>query len=139
MAEADFVVLWKGVVIVVEVKGGGIKKFEGVWYSIDRHGDSHRLASSPMEQARSAMFALKDILREDGLGWFPAEAVVVTPDIDVPPASTEWKKTRWLARESMSGVALAAALDIIAKTAPPAPQRVRIARSDDIRTRLFGE
>src|SRR5690606_31212743 len=48
MAEADFVILWKGVVIVVEVKGGGVKKFEGAWYSVDRNGDSHRLASSPM-------------------------------------------------------------------------------------------
>lgn len=139
MAEADFVVLWQGVAIVVEVKGGGIKKFEGVWYSIDRHGDAHRLASSPMEQARSAMFALKDILREDGLGWFAAEAVVITPDIDVPPASAEWKATHWLARESMSAASLAAALASVAKSAPLAPRGARLARGDELRATLFGE
>src|SRR3954454_23903996 len=60
-AEADFVILWKGVVVVVEVKGGGVRKHEGVWYSVDRHGAWHKLASSPMEQAQSAMYALKKI------------------------------------------------------------------------------
>lgn len=139
MAEADFIVLWHGVAIIVEVKGGGIKKFEGVWYSIDRRGDSHRLGCSPMEQARSAMFALKDILHEDGIDWFPAEAIVITPDIDVPPPSTEWKGTHWLARESMSGAALAAALHIVAESAPAAPRGVRITRRDDLRAKLFGE
>lgn len=139
MAEADFVVLWKGVVITVEVKGGGVQKFEGSWYSTDRHGDSHRLGSSPMEQARSAMFALKTILREDGLGWFASEAIVITPDIQAPPASTEWKESHWLAKESMSAPALAAALGLVAKGAPTAPSRDRIARIDDVRARLFGE
>ena len=81
-AEADFVLLWRGVVIVVEVKGGGVRKHEGVWYSVDRRGDWHRLPDSPMEQARTAAFALRDILQEEGVGWFPHEAVVVTPDIE---------------------------------------------------------
>lgn len=139
MAEADFVILWKGVAITVEVKGGGVKKFEGVWYSIDRHGDAHRLGSSPMEQARSAMFALKTILREDGLGWFAAQAVVVTPDIDAPPASTEWKTSHWLARDSMSVHAMTAALDEVAKMAQSAPHREKIASTAALRTRLFGE
>lgn len=139
MAEADFVVLWNGVAIIVEVKGGGIKKFEGVWYSIDRHGDSHRLASSPIEQARSAMFALRSILREDGLGWFASEAIVITPDIDSPPPSTEWKATHWLAKESMSATALATALDTAAESAQSPARSIRVARNDELRTRLFGE
>jgi len=63
-AEADFVVLWRGCVVVIEVKGGGVRKHDGVWYSIDRHGDWHRLSTSPMEQARSAGFALRNILKE---------------------------------------------------------------------------
>lgn len=139
MAEADFVVLWKGVAIVIEVKGGGVKKFEGAWYSIDRNGDPHRLGTSPMEQARSAMFALKKILDEDGLGWFPAAAVVVTPDIDGPPSSPEWKSSHWLAKDSMTGAVLASALDVIAKTAPAAPRNARPARAQELRARLFGE
>jgi hypothetical protein len=77
-AEADFVILWRGTVIVIEVKGGGVRKHDGVWYTVDRHGDWHRLATSPMEQARSAGFALRSILKEQGIGWFAHEAVVVT-------------------------------------------------------------
>lgn len=139
MAEADFIILWKGVVIVVEVKGGGIKKHQGIWYSIDRHGDAHRLATSPMEQARSAMFALKKILREDGTGWFASEAVTVTPDIESPPPSTEWLSSHWLARDEMTISALSSALDVVAGGAPSQPVRQRIASADELRTRFFGE
>ena len=139
MAEADFVVLWKGVAIVVEVKGGGIKRFEGDWYTVDRYGDSHRLSSSPMEQARSAMFALQDILREDGVGWFAKEALVVTPDIEAPPSSPEWKSSHWLANGAMSVAALSAVLDTIARGAQTPPRGRLIARTDTLRTRLFGE
>lgn len=139
VAEADFVVLWKNVVITIEVKGGGVKKFEGIWYTTDRHGDSHRLGSSPMEQARSAMFALRDILREDGVGWFAGDAIVVTPDIDAPPPSTEWKPSHWLAKDSMNAPNLVAALDAVAKAAPHAHPRERVARLDHLRARLFGE
>lgn len=139
MAEADFVILWNGVLIVIEVKGGGVKKFEGVWYSVDRNGDSHRLTSSPMEQARSAMFALREILREDGAGWFASEAVTVTPDIDAPPSSPEWRSSHWLARDAMTAAALSPALDIVADGARAQPARERIALADELRARLFGE
>lgn len=139
MAEADFIILWKGVAIVVEVKGGGVKKFEGAWYSVDRHGDNHRLKSSPIEQARVAMFALRGILAEDGLGWFPSEAVVVTPDIDHPPADAEWKSSHWLSKDAMSPSGLAAALDTVAAAAPDGPQRALRARTSELRDRLFGE
>lgn len=139
MAEADFVVLWKGVAIVIEVKGGGVRKFDGAWYSIDRHGDPHRLGTSPMEQARSGMFALKNILSEDGLGWFPATAAVITPDIEAPPSATEWNGTQWLAKKSMTIAGLVAALDALADSAPEPPRTARLARTEELRARLFGE
>ncbi|SDC77856.1 Nuclease-related domain-containing protein [Geodermatophilus telluris] len=138
-AEADFVVLWKGVVVVVEVKGGGVRKHDGVWYSVDRRGDWHRLGGSPMEQARSAMYALRDILQEEGVGWFPHEAIVITPDIDAPPHSVEWKPTHWLAKEAMTAAGLVSALDALVAGSRQPPARQRLARSDDLRTRLFGE
>lgn len=137
-AEADFIVLWKKVVIVVEAKGSGIRKHEGVWYSIDRRGDWHKLATSPMEQAQSAMYALQNILREEGGGWFAHEAVVVTPDIDSPPHSVEWQPTHWLARNDMSIAELTRAFDKIAKNAQQPPADRKLARVDDLRTRLFG-
>jgi Nuclease-related domain len=138
-AEADFVVLWNGVVVLVEVKGGGVKKADGVWYSIDRHGDWHRLSTSPMEQARSAMYALRDILHEEGLGWYANEAVVITPDIDAPPHNVEWEPTHWLAQEDMSIDGLARALDSVVALSQNPPRKQKIARADDLRSRLFGQ
>ena len=138
-AEADFVILYQGVVVVVEVKGGGVRKHDGVWYSIDRRSDWHRLGGSPMEQARSASFALRDILREEGIGWFPHEAIVVTPDIDSPPHSVEWLASHWLAKDEMNVARLASALDAVVANARHAPPNQKIARPSDLRTRLFGE
>lgn len=138
-AEADFVILWRGTVIVVEVKGGGVRKHNGVWYTVDRYGDWHRLATSPMEQARSAGFALRSILKEQGIGWFAHEAVVVTPDIDTPPNAVGWLPTHWLARDQMSSAGLAAALDAVVAGARQAPSGEKLARIDDLRTSLFGE
>lgn len=138
-AEADFVIFWRGTVVVVEVKGGGVRKHDGSWYSIDRRGDWHKLGTSPMEQARSAAYALRDILKEQGLGWYPYEAVVVTPDIDAPPGSVDWKPTHWLARDAMTAAGLNAALDAIVADARRASYGEKVARMDDLRTRLFGE
>lgn len=138
-AEADFVILWRGTVVVVEVKGGGVRRHDGVWYSVDRHGDWHRLATSPMEQARSAGFALRSILKEQGIGWFAHEAVVVTPDIDTPPDAVGWLPTHWLARDQMTSAGLAAALDAVVAGARQAPPGQKLARIEDLRTRLFGE
>ncbi|MGQ4354904.1 NERD domain-containing protein [Streptomyces drozdowiczii] len=137
--EADFVVLWNGVVIIVEVKGGGVRKYDGVWYSIDRHGDWKKLRESPMDQAQSAMYALRDILQEEGVGWFATEAVALTPDIDAPPAAVEWKGSHWWAKEQMSIAALTGALEKVASEARTAPHGIRVARSETLRARLFGE
>ncbi|PZF62699.1 NERD nuclease [Curtobacterium sp. MCBD17_013] len=138
-AEADFVILWRGTVVVVEVKGGGVRKHDGIWYSIDRRGDWHKLGTSPMEQARSAGYALRDILRAQGLGWYAHEAVVVTPDIDAPPSSVDWKPSHWLAHDSMTALELTTALDVVVADARNAPRGEKIARLGDLRERLFGE
>lgn len=138
-AEVDFVVLWRGAVVVVEVKGGGVRKHDGRWYSIDRRKDWHKLNTSPMEQARSAGYALQNILKEQGLGWYPQEAIVVTPDIDAPPNSVDWKPTHWLARDDMTAASLESALDAIVAGTPQARPGVKIARIADLRTRLFGQ
>lgn len=138
-AEADFVLLWNGVVIVIEVKGGGVRKHEGTWYSVDRRGDWHKLRESPMEQAQSAIYALRDILDEEKVGWFAHEAVVITPDIEAPPPSMEWKRSHWWAKETMSVAGLAEALSAVVKGSRKAPSRQKLASADALRTRLFGE
>ncbi len=138
-AEADFIVLWKGAVLVLEVKGGGVRKHDGIWYSIDRRDDWHRLRTSPMEQARSAAYALRDILKQDGVGWFAYEPVVVTPDIDAPDASVEWGRSHWWAKDDMTLDGVRDALDGVVHGARQAPAGVRAARINDLRSRLFGE
>ena len=138
-AEADFVILWKGVVVVVEVKGGGVRKHDGVWYSVDRHGDWHRLRTSPMEQAQSAAYALRDILTKDGVGWYAHEAVVVTPDIDAPPTDVAWLPTHWLAKDDMTIEGITKALDAVMSGARAAPSRTKVAGTAKLRARLFGE
>jgi len=138
-AEADFVILWRGTVVVVEVKGGGVRKHDGIWYSIDRRGDWHKLGTSPMEQARSAAYALRDILSAQRLGWYAHEAVVITPDIDAPPNAVDWKPSHWLARDSMTATELSRALDIVVRDARRAPHGEKLARLGDLRERLFGE
>lgn len=138
-AEADFVILWRGTVVVIEVKGGGVRKHHGNWYSVDRRGDWHKLGTSPMEQARSAAYALRDILKEQGVGWYGYEAIVVTPDIEAPPSSVDWKPTHWLARDAMTAAALTSALEAVVADPWQAPRGEKIARMDDLRARLFGE
>lgn len=138
VAEIDFLILWKDVAIVVEVKGGGVQKYDGVWFSIDRNRDAHRLPSSPMEQARSAMFALLKIFEADSMGKFASEAIVVTPDIDSPPLSTEWKPSQWLTRDSMTVDKLVEALDLIAAEARRPRSGEKRASGQELRTRLFG-
>ncbi len=138
-AEVDFVVYWRGVVILVEVKGGGVRKYEGKWWSVDRRGDWHELRESPMEQARGGMYALKDILRQDGLGWFPAEAVVFTPDIEAPPTNLEWQASHWWAQDAATVEGLTAALDRVAAEGRPAPPRVSVAGARQLRDRLYGQ
>lgn len=137
--EADFVVLWNGVVILIEVKGGGIRKHDGVWYSINRHGDWNKLRESPMAQAQSAMYALRSILEEEGVGWFAAEAVVVTPDIDGPPPAVDWKGSHWWAKDQMNIASMTAALEKVTSDARTPSFGVKIARSETLRARLFGE
>ena len=138
-AEADFVILWRRTVVVVEVKGGGVRKHDGVWYSVDRRGDWNKLTTSPMEQARSAAYALRDILKEQGAGWFAHEAVVVTPDIDGPPDAVGWLPTHWFARDRTTADGLTKGLDAVVAGSRQAPAGQKLARADELRTRLFGE
>jgi len=94
MGEADFVVLWKGTVLVLEVKGGRIGRTEdGVWYSVDRQGTRHLLKRSPWVQAKDASFALLDILTKHSHAGLPFAYAVVTPDQNrMGSAATHWDR-----------------------------------------------
>ena len=140
-AEADFVILWKRTVVVVEVKGGGVRKHDGAWYSVDRHNDWHKLATSPMEQAQSAAYALRDILRDGQSRLVPLRGMRCHTGHRLHlPADIAWKRTHWLAHPDMSSARhrRGAGRD---RRHPRhrAPPKQRVARIEDLRTRLFGE
>lgn len=137
-SEADFIVLWKGVVVVIEVKGGGVRYKEGKWWTIDRRREWHRLPESPMDQANGAKMALRGILRENGMDWYSDQHAVITPDINDLDKAIGWYPSHWLVSSDMSVVGLGVALDEIVARAPQPPGGRR-ARMDEVRERLFGE
>ena len=85
VAEIDFLLITSHGVFVLEVKGGRIRREEGVWIYTDRFGREHRKSEGPFEQAASAMFALERELRQVFEGTRVAQALVgygvVVPDV----------------------------------------------------------
>jgi hypothetical protein len=138
-AEADFVILWKGVVVVAEVKGGGVRKHEGRWWTVDRRGNWNRLQESPMDQADSAKFALREILQQDGIGWIADQHIAITPDVDGVGPAIGWHASHWLVKSDMTVEGLGRALDAVAARAPVPPPRAKRASTGALRARLFGE
>lgn len=68
--EADFIILHPEFgALCIEVKGGGIRvdtsSGRELWYSIDRNGNEHQLARSPVLQVQDSQYALRDKLRND--------------------------------------------------------------------------
>lgn len=84
--EADFVLVHPDYgILVVEVKGGGIRVTDGEWTSRDRDGIIHEI-KDPFDQAVKSKYALMRFLSERlGQLRFPIEHAVALPDVDVPP------------------------------------------------------
>ncbi len=62
--EIDFFLLTDKALIVLEVKGGGVRRQAGVWTFTDRHDVVRTDRRGPFEQARSAMHSLERRLRD---------------------------------------------------------------------------
>jgi hypothetical protein len=93
-AEADFVIISPKGIIVLEVKGGRVSCDGGLWTFTDRFGVKHRKSESPMNQAKSARFALEErlknlidfkILEKINFGFG-----VIFPDIQFNTSSVEF-------------------------------------------------
>ena len=63
--EIDFLILCKKGIIVLEVKGGRIKREGGIWTTTNRYGITNNLHESPYEQVSSAMFALEKYIQTE--------------------------------------------------------------------------
>lgn len=134
MGEADFVVLWKGAILVLEVKGGRLgRSDEGVWYSVDRHGMQHPLRRSPWVQAKDAAFALLDILtQQTGGGDWPFAYAVVTPHQNLS-SDAEWVPQQHVGLNHMTPVGMERALDSLARLARTPPGAPEDLRQQDLR------
>ena len=95
-SEADFVIVTKEALLVIEVKGGGIIHDSEGWYYQGNKGLSDRDERGPFLQAEQAMRALVKILNDDhpgllhDLAWHWA---VSFPDDDTfTETSSEWEQ-----------------------------------------------
>ena len=129
VGEIDFLLCTRKGILVVEVKGGGVARADGIWTYTDRWQRAHRSSEGPFEQARSAMFSLErilsrktnpDLVRKTVFGF-----VVVTPDCDLDLSTVEWAPETAIGRraiisDSNGGIAgsLSAALDYWAAKSP---------------------
>ena len=105
--EVDFVVLIpRGGVFCLEVKGGRIACRDGEWETTDRNGQVERLRRSPFLQARECMFAVRDSVLTRAPYGFPAGVVygygVIMPDISFQERSPEWEPWQAIDRDAMA-------------------------------------
>lgn len=93
-AEADFVIVSSKGVLVLEVKGGGVRCVKGLWSVIDRFGAEHNKSESPFDQARTARFSvekrLNDLLPQELVKKINFGFGVVFPDVVFDGRSVEW-------------------------------------------------
>lgn len=93
--ELDFVIISPLGVLVLEVKGGGVRcDADGIWYFRDRYGEERTSSEGPFHQAESGMWSLRNLLLDslppDEVKTLPFGYAVVFPDCDFDVASVEW-------------------------------------------------
>lgn len=79
VGEADFVVVSPLGVFVLEVKGGGVRCERGTWYFTTREGVLTK-KEGPWQQAKSAMFAVREVLEKNHFTHALVGYGVVLPD-----------------------------------------------------------
>ncbi|TFD46646.1 hypothetical protein E3T33_04765 [Cryobacterium sp. TMT1-2-1] len=124
MSEVDFVVVWEDCVLAIEVKGGRVARAGGSWSFTNRHGEQTFRAEGPFDQARSAMFALKERLEKVDHALDVSFAfLVITPD-QALPNDTEWEPWEHAGPMSMTVNGLKKVLDQARSHARKANSRV---------------
>jgi hypothetical protein len=92
--EIDFLVTSARVILVLEVKGGGVKCIDGRWIYTDREGVEHARSESPFRQAESALHGLirrlQDQFPKGALEDFVFGYGVIFPDCEWRQAGSEW-------------------------------------------------
>ena len=89
--EADFVILCKYGIFVLEVKGGRISYREGSWFTVNRNHQEFKI-QDPFRQAQGAVHALDRIIKKQFPSWYsiPIGFGVVFPDVPWNASGSEW-------------------------------------------------
>ncbi|WP_245799371.1 nuclease-related domain-containing DEAD/DEAH box helicase [Virgibacillus siamensis] len=90
--EIDFVLVGESGIFCLEVKGGRVKRENGVWKFINRYGIESTKYESPFSQASTAMYSLMSTLqlRDKDFRKVLFGYGVVFPDIEFKIESPEW-------------------------------------------------
>lgn len=91
--EIDILLVGPAGVFVIEIKGGRVRRENGVWKFTDRYGRVTEKRESPFTQARSAMYSLRaDLSQQFGnsMNQFLFGYGVALPDIQFTTESPEW-------------------------------------------------
>ena len=63
--ETDFFVLAPGMgLFALEVKGGRVKRNNGIWYFTDKYGNTNSKARGPFDQARDGIFSIVSAIKD---------------------------------------------------------------------------
>lgn len=123
MGEADFVLVMDDCILVLEVKGGRVERYNGSWRFTNRFGQQNLKREGPFEQAYGAMFALQSELTAAIPNLDVAFGIlVITPDIKLP-VDAEWEEWEHAGTDSMTEVKLASAIDSARKHALSSSRR----------------
>ncbi len=90
--EIDFVVVASCGLFVLEIKGGGVKRENGIWYTVNKHQDTGRI-QDPFRQAETGLHAIRRAIEQSGeFGRLkiPAGFGVIFPDVQWKQKSQEW-------------------------------------------------
>jgi hypothetical protein len=91
--EIDFVLVTKKGIFALEVKGGRVRRENGVWEFIDRFGNINKKVKGPFQQVKDGLYSLrKSLLKKfgDEIHNILFGYGVVFPDINFEIDSPEW-------------------------------------------------
>ncbi|HTE57189.1 MAG TPA: NERD domain-containing protein/DEAD/DEAH box helicase [Verrucomicrobiae bacterium] len=91
--EIDILLVGPAGVFVIEIKGGRVRRENGVWKFTDRYGRVSEKRESPFTQARSAMYSLRADLAQQfdtNINQYLFGYGVALPDIQFTTESPEW-------------------------------------------------
>jgi len=105
--ECDYVILSRLGVFILEVKGGRVSCQDGIWHFTGIDNISNTKPEGPFEQAKSAMFAVRDVIQENSdLKGFMIGYGVIMPDETFLETGPEIEQGVLLDRRNINNIRL---------------------------------